>query len=58
MYKPDTVTLFTDYHMFKINVHQAFMKAFHFSKSSLYLKALLVKVDTMLTHIQIKMQLG
>ena len=57
MYKPDTVTLFTDYNNVQnkcaTNINER-ISLFKIKPS----KALFVKVDTMLIHIQIKMQLG
>jgi len=57
MYKPDTDTLFTDYH----NVQKKCTASINESISLFKIKPsndLFVKVDTILTHIQIKMQLG
>jgi len=57
MYKPDTVNLLTDNH----NVQNECRTNINESISLLKIKpskALFAKVDTMLTHIQIKMQLG
>jgi len=57
MYKPDTVTLFTDYHSvqnkYTTSINESIL-LFKIKPS----KTLFVKVDTMLTHNQIKMQLG
>jgi len=57
MYKPDTVNLYIDYHNVqnecKTNINES-ISLFKIKPT----KALFAKVDTMLTHIQIKMQLG
>ena len=57
MYKPDTVTRFTDYYNVQNKCTTSINESISLFKIKLS-KALFMKVYTMLTHIQIKMQLG
>ena len=57
IYKPDTVTLFTDHDNVQNKCTTSINKSIPLFKIKPS-KALFVKVDTMLTHFQIKMRLG